>query len=326
MLALTAWFVVASFPLQGSPQVAIQQGAVADAPGVTVETGGRILHPTPVQYPAELVTKGVFGLVTIEATLDAQGIVSDAHVLSGPEELRRSALESVLQWHYVKDASTPPRVQVTIDFRLPAKPALATVTPPPLPPELQGAVGSADVSGLPEPLRSVMRSRLAPFEGQLFSVELRDKIIEAVHEVDPHARAMAMFKRAAEKGPWLVWFRVTLGADVSVPPPPPTSPDPPAPGVQRVVVGGAVQASKIIEMQRPVYPPLAQQARIQGLARFTAIIGVDGKVQSITVVSGHPLLIPAAQEAVRQYVYQPTLLNGQPVEVVTQIDVIFSLQ
>jgi protein TonB len=96
--------------------------------------------------------------------------------------------------------------------------------------------------------------------------------------------------------------------------------------VQRIQVGGAVQASKLIQSPPPVYPPLAQQARIQGLARFTAIIGVDGKVQSITVVSGHPLLIPAAQEAVKQYVYQPTLLNGQPVEVVTQIDVNFSLQ
>jgi protein TonB len=75
-----------------------------------------------------------------------------------------------------------------------------------------------------------------------------------------------------------------------------------------------------------VYPPLARQARISGVVRFNAVIGTDGKVQNLTLVQGHPLLVPAAQEAVKGYVYQPTLLNGQPVEVVTQIDVNFTLQ
>ncbi len=59
--------------------------------------------------------------------------------------------------------------------------------------------------------------------------------------------------------------------------------------------------------------------------RFTAIIGKDGTIQNLTVVSGHPLLVPAAQDAVKQWVYKPTLLNGEPVEVVTQIDVNFTL-
>jgi protein TonB len=81
----------------------------------------------------------------------------------------------------------------------------------------------------------------------------------------------------------------------------------------------------LVSQPRPVYPPLAKQARIQGVVRFTAIIGRDGTIQNLTLVSGHPLLVSAAQEAVKQWRYKPTLLNGEPVEVVTQIDVNFTL-
>jgi periplasmic protein TonB len=59
--------------------------------------------------------------------------------------------------------------------------------------------------------------------------------------------------------------------------------------------------------------------------RFTAIIGKDGTIQNLQLVSGHPMLVAAATEAVKQWVYKPTLLNGEPVEVITQIDVNFTL-
>jgi protein TonB len=67
------------------------------------------------------------------------------------------------------------------------------------------------------------------------------------------------------------------------------------------------------------------QARISGVVRLHAVIGKDGTVQNLTVSSGHPLLVPSALEAVKQWVYAPTLLNGQAVEVVTQIEVEFTL-
>ena len=84
-------------------------------------------------------------------------------------------------------------------------------------------------------------------------------------------------------------------------------------------------AAKLIRQPKPVYPPLAKQARIQGTVRFNAVIGKDGTIQNLTLVSGHPLLVPSAQDAVRQWLYQPTTLNGEAVEVVTQIDVNFTL-
>ena len=112
----------------------------------------------------------------------------------------------------------------------------------------------------------------------------------------------------------------------AAPPPPPVvvAPKPVAP--QRIRVGGNVQQAKLLNQPKPVYPPLAKQARIQGTVRFNAIIGRDGAIANLQIVSGHPLLAPAALEAVRQWKYQPTMLNGEPVEVVTQIDVNFTLQ
>jgi protein TonB len=90
-------------------------------------------------------------------------------------------------------------------------------------------------------------------------------------------------------------------------------------------VGGNVQAARILNRVQPVYPPLARQTRISGTVRLHAIIGKDGTIQQLEVMSGHPLLQQAALDAVRQWRYQPTLLNGEPVEVDTTIDVIFSL-
>ena len=108
------------------------------------------------------------------------------------------------------------------------------------------------------------------------------------------------------------------------PPPPPVKVEKPV-TPQRIRVGGQVQAAKLIRQPKPIYPPLAKQARISGHVLLNAIIGKDGTIQNLTVASGHPLLIPAALEAVKQWVYQPTLLNNDPVEVVTQIDVNFTL-
>ena len=102
-------------------------------------------------------------------------------------------------------------------------------------------------------------------------------------------------------------------------------PPPPKPNVTRTRVGGAVQAAKLVNRVQPIYPPLARQTRISGTVKLHAIIGKDGTVQQLQVMSGHPLLVQSALDAVRQWRYQPTLLNGDPVEVDTEIDVIFSL-
>jgi protein TonB len=98
---------------------------------------------------------------------------------------------------------------------------------------------------------------------------------------------------------------------------------PPPPVVQRVRVSQGVTKGLLIYRVEPAYPPLAKQARIQGVVVLTAIIGKDGNIQNLQVVSGHPLLAPAAIEAVKQWRYKPFVLNGQPVEVETTVTVNF---
>jgi protein TonB len=75
----------------------------------------------------------------------------------------------------------------------------------------------------------------------------------------------------------------------------------------------------------PAYPSLAKTARIQGHVLLAVIIGTNGSVQEVKLVSGHPLLAAAAMDAVKQWTYKPLLLNGQPVEVETTVDVNFTL-
>lgn len=100
------------------------------------------------------------------------------------------------------------------------------------------------------------------------------------------------------------------------PPPRPTAP-------VRIKQGGVVTAASILSQTRPVYPALARQARIQGSVVLHAIIGRDGRVAQLEVMSGHPLLVQAALDAVKQWLYKPTLLNGDAVEVDTTITVSF---
>ena len=92
-----------------------------------------------------------------------------------------------------------------------------------------------------------------------------------------------------------------------------------------VLVGGDVQAAKLIKKVVPMYPRPASQFRISGTVHLLGIIAKDGTIQKLQVLSGHPLLRQAALDAVSQWVYRPTVLNGQPVEVKAPIDVIFIL-
>jgi TonB family protein len=97
------------------------------------------------------------------------------------------------------------------------------------------------------------------------------------------------------------------------------------PSVGRVTIGGTVQAARLISKVQPVYPEKARKERVSGTVKIHAIIGKDGQVSHINGVRGFCSLAESAVAAVRQWRYQPTLLIGNPVEVDTEIDVIFSL-
>ncbi len=112
VLVASCWLVTGAIPLLGAPQV------VSDSPGVAVDTGGAaLMHRSAVVYPAEAVTKHVEGTVTVLVKLDDKGNVADASVVSGPEELRKVVLQSVLNWHFTSDTANSTR-QISVSFRL----------------------------------------------------------------------------------------------------------------------------------------------------------------------------------------------------------------
>ncbi len=360
MLVLAGWLAVRSFPLQAQPQ---------DERYVVVDTGSaNLLHRANVEYPREALAKRIEGAVVLELTVNESGNVSDARVLSGPEELRRAALQSVLQWHYAKDTQLPAKLQVTINFKLPEGPggtykefqglvqfakvargvpggvaggviggtiSSAPVVVPrggvqdgalaiPVARDL-GVLKQIETSSLSNTAAETLTNRLERFKGQTITTEVEQQIRQIVLDTDEHLTVgyqrgetgthLRIFVRG--QGP----FISTMGMAAAAPPAAGANPG----GPQRIRVGGTVQANNLISQRQPVYPPLAKQARIQGVVKLNAVISKDGRVENLTVVSGHPLLIPAALEAVKEWIYKPTLLNGQPVEIITEIDVNFTL-
>jgi protein TonB len=92
-----------------------------------------------------------------------------------------------------------------------------------------------------------------------------------------------------------------------------------------VRVSQGVSEGNLISQVKPPYPPMAKMARVQGAVVLQALISKSGNIENLRVVSGHPMLVQAALDAVRQWRYRPYLLNGEPVEVETQITLNFSL-
>jgi protein TonB len=107
---------------------------------------------------------------------------------------------------------------------------------------------------------------------------------------------------------------------------PPTAPKPkPQAPREPIRVHISVQEAMAISRPQPVYPDLARKARIQGVVRMEAVISKIGTIENLKVLEGSPLLWPAARDAVLRWRYRPTILNGEPVEVITTIEVHFTL-
>ncbi len=123
----------------------------------------------------------------------------------------------------------------------------------------------------------------------------------------------------------------TVGGVIGAPPAP-SAPAPEQAQAQpaastpsQIRIGGNVQAAKLTHEVQPEYPRLAKDAHVMGVVRLSATIASNGTVKDLHVLSGNPLLVTAAMDAVKQWTYQPTVLNGKPVEVLTEVDVKFTL-
>jgi TonB family protein len=214
-----------------------------------------------------------------------------------------------------KPAETPPASSgdagAGAETPAPAAQAPKTLTPPPAPSRGESVVARiSQPANLPEP---------PVLEGQVSSTATRPVESSQVAAPPPAVKEMPkpVAQQPATQPP--AGSRTTQAPVVQ--PPAAAVPGPQEP----LRVGGNVQEAKVVRKTTPAYPPLARQARVTGVVRLDATIGKDGRITKVQPVSGPPLLRQAAIDAVRQWVYQPTLLNGQPVEVVTQVDVSFNL-
>ncbi|MBZ5626325.1 MAG: TonB family protein [Acidobacteriia bacterium] len=364
VLAAACWFVTGTLPLAAAPQVA------HDAAGVTVDVGASaLLHRAPVSYPEAARKHGVQGTVMVEATLDGSGNVTDARVLSGPDELRKAALQSVLQWHFQGAAAGATRT-VSIAFQLPAAQEQPTpgATAPAIfqgknfevrlnpagsveerkqgNPAIQAKVAEARaqqpnveqfveqlrggsptatgtrtlkslrVAGLSDQMRDELLSRLPVHEGDTLTDESQAKLVAAVKAYDEHLLVMTMSAPTGETRVIVTVPAAEAQWSAFV-----ATKDSPVADSTNINTSGP----KLIRQVRPVYPSDAKAARLAGTVKLSAIIAADGTVKKLEVISGHPVFVPAALDAVRQWVYQPTLLNGNPVDVSTEISVNFTL-
>jgi TonB family protein len=346
VLIAACWAVTGTFPLMAAPQV------VNDAPGVTVAlNGASLLHRSPVEYPAAALRAGIQGTLSVEVKTDAKGNVVDAHVLSGPDELRKAALQSILQWHFASDSAGSTRV-VQIAFeaaKAPEAPPAATQSvtassgaasgaparqfvgasitasnvsggifrsgsmggsaPPPSFTRAEAPlhIQFIDVEGLPQQARDDLLSRLPVHEGDVYSDDTLQKVAQAAKDFDEHLTTR--FQGAGGNG-----VSIQILAPGAQPPAPST-----------IQVGDSVQANMLVKRVAPVYPELAKAARVQGIVHLAVTIAKDGTIQEVQPLSGPPLLIQAAVDAVKQWVYRPTLLNGQPIQVEATLDVNFTL-
>ena len=197
---------------------------------------------------------------------------------------------------------------------------LAPPPPPPPPPPPAPEVHAAKAVHT-APRKMDLSQLIAPK-----TIPKQVAVINDIHELPPPSEVAGVVGGVPGGIPGGVMGGVIGGLPSAVPPPPPPKVEPPKPAAAaRVRIGGNVQAAKLIREVQPYYPLLARDARVGGTVRLQAIISKEGRVEDLKLLSGQPLLVQAAMDAVKQWIYKPTYLNGTPVEVLTEVDVNFHL-
>ena len=344
VIGIAAW----QFPLRAAPQEAV------DDAGVEVQLGAaRVLHRTGIVFPEGARAQHLSGTVVASVKVDDKGEVTDAQAVSGPDGLRKPVVQSILNWHFDLDSNSAPRAfEIAVRFNggqvAPATHLSDSKLIPASVPDEPRTIEYIDLSSLPSSLQSKVSQAGIFHVGDVITRDSVKSIEPALRNIDDHLRWNGLVRNdkvvvsislAPQSEPGRQYTVGVLGGIVGgLPPAAPasvrpvatpasTSNAPAASGdaPQTIRVGGNVQSANLIYQVRPVYPPLAKQARIQGTVKFNALIGADGSVKNLQALSGHPLLVQAALESVKEWLYKPTLLNGNPVEVITVIDVNFTL-
>jgi TonB family protein len=315
VIGIAAW----QFPLRAAPQEAV------DDPGIEVQLGAaKILHRTGIPFPDEARARHLSGTVVTNITVDDQGGVIGAQAASGPDELRRPVIQSITNWHFVLDSTSAPHsFEVAVRFDgsqapLPTHRGESSLVPPTAP-DVPRTIDSVNLAMLPVALRDKVSQSGLLHVGDVITRDSFKTVEASLRNLDDHLRVTGSLEGDR--------IHVMVRLDTAGPGPNRVANDatPSGETPKSIRVGGNVQSANLINKVAPLYPPEAKQARIQGTVKLNVVIGPDGLVKNVEVISGHPLLVPSAMDAVKDWVYKPTLLNGNPVEVITTVDINFTL-
>src|SRR5260370_32059907 len=180
-LLITARFAVLYFPISAPAQEVVRGEA-------------NLRHRAPIAYPADAIEKGIQGTVVVEATINDRGVAPQARVISGPEPLRKAAIQSVLDWHYGAQTQSP--VEVAIDFKLHDKRPGPGGSPMMAPSQESGRLNRIQVMGISPALRDAVTNGLTVRVGDLVEPNSLARIRHAVKETDEHLDA-TYFKNPA---------------------------------------------------------------------------------------------------------------------------------
>lgn len=345
ILSAACWLATGAFPLAAAPQVAY------DSPGVAVSAGGsQLLHRAPVVYPIEAIAKGVEGSVVVQVKLDSNGEVSDAQVLSGPDELRKTVLQSVLNWHFDKSAGSGVRT-VSVDFVKPVPVSnssapnlpvskiiggLHSMAPPP--PVAPARLAHIFVGGLPDFAKAELLAALPVHEGDTWNSQAMQAVRTAVSQFDSHL-VVQMSRSADGEASLSIGLPNPVIADSAngtravlpanemlggLQQPQYTSPPALPQGVYSV--GNGTSPPTIISKVDPQYSEEARAAKYGGTVMLAVVVNPEGKAEDIKVVKSLGMgLDEKAVEALQQWVFRPGMNQGVPVKVRAQIEVNFRL-
>jgi TonB family protein len=305
VVAAGSWYAVGAFPMLQAQE---PQG-VLNAPGpvelrakaITPENPiPRRIYAAPIFYPAEAVGTGTYGTVTLRVVLNEIGRVAELRrmgaALSDPapaiaDAFVRAAAAGVRLWIFDAPADGPLAFDATLRFGAEQEATLLTM----------GNVLAFNPG--------------AGARGRGPGQAVRG-YVDAI-TVDGRGGAPGVVEGA---GGAAGRSGGAFGA-ASAPPPPPPPPPPPrsSASTNAIRVGGAIRQPNKITHVNPVYPPDARDARVQGIVIIEALIDAAGRVSEARVLRSIPMLDQAALDAVRQWEFTPTLLNGAPVPVIMTV-------
>ena len=315
---MTDWkFVISALTLGTCVYLASAQNFVVDPPGVEVDTRGvQVIRCTPVPYPIKAIQEKIEDTVVANLTLNNKGHVTDAWIVRGPMELRGQVLASVLGWHFATNATG---AQVEVRFTLPPdSPAVDSKNFVKLPPRLPAVFSKTDVALLPEILRERVLKAVILRQGQTVTAAHLIGAVKAARAVDEHIRCKIVTN---DVGNVSIQARLSVAwGGCCLPVFGDTTPAP-----RRIHVSANAERKRLIRQTAPPYPELARNAGVRGPVVFRAVIGKYGCVQNVNLLSGHPWLVREAEDAVMDWLYRPTWVGGQPVEVLTTIEVDFAV-